>query len=141
MPVNTPIWHWIISGLLFVWNLMGVGAFIMQMRSSPEKILADYGQVQADLIAAQPSWYPVIFGLAVFGGALGCLGLLLRKKWTSILLIVSLVAVIIQNIYFGMAGVFEHIQGGQWAMSLMIPLIAVFLVWYARKMTAKGILR
>lgn len=141
MDTKVPAWHWIISGLLLIWNLLGVGAFIMQMRATPEQILRDYGQVQADIIAAQPAWYPIIFGLAVFGGAVGCLGLLLRKKWANQLLLISLIAVIIQNIYFATAGVFEHTHGGQWSMIILIPLIAIFLVWYARKMTVRGILK
>ena len=141
MEMKTPIWHWIISTLLFVWNLMGVAAFVIQMRATPEQILESYGQVQADMIAAQPAWYPVIFGLAVFGGALGCLGLLLRKKWAKLLLLISLIAVIIQNIYFATAGVFEHTHGGQWSMVIMIPVIAMFLVCYAKKITANCILK
>lgn len=137
---KTPIWFWIVSGLSFVWNMMGVGAFVMQMQATPEQILADYGQVQADIIAAQPAWYPFVFGAAVFGGAIGCLLLLLRKKLASLFLMISLLAVILQNVYFAMSGVFSKLHGGQWVMTLMIPVVALFLVWFAKKMTAKGVL-
>jgi len=140
-PVKPPVWFWIVSALALVWNLMGVGAYIAQVTMTPEKIVETYGQTQADLMAAQPAWYTAVFALAVFGGALGCLGLLLRKRWALWLLLLSLICVIIQNIYFAMSGVFDYVHGGQWVMTIMIPVIAVLLVLLARKGIANGWLK
>jgi hypothetical protein len=105
------------------------------------QIVEAYGSEQATMIITQPSWYTAVFALAVFGGAIGCLGLLLRKSWAVLPLMLSLLCVVIQNIYFAMTGVFENIHGGQWAMTILIPVVAVFLVWFARKKKAEGILR
>jgi uncharacterized membrane protein len=133
-----PKWFWIVSAIALLWNLMGIGAYLSQVMMSPEKIAEAYGQVQAELIAVQPAWYTAVFALAVFGGALGCLGLLLRKNWAMWFLLLSLICVIIQNIYFAMSGAFEHVHGGAWVMTLMIPIIAVLLVLLARKAKASG---
>jgi len=133
--------YWVVAGLAFVWNLMGVGAYISQSMMSDAQIVETYGAEQATMMMAQPAWYTAVFALAVFGGAIGCLGLLLRKSWALWPLVMSLLCVIIQNIYFGMNGVFENVHGGQWAMIILIPVVAVFLVWFARKRIADGTLR
>ncbi len=136
--IKPPMWFWIVSAIALIWNLMGVGQFIMSSMMSHTDLVAAYGQEQADMMKNQPAWYPAVFGLAVFGGALGCLGLLLRKNWALWLLLLSLLCVIIQNIYFAMSGVFEYVHGGAWVMVLMIPIIAVLLVLLARKAKASG---
>ncbi len=136
--IKPPMWFWIVSAIALIWNLMGVGQFIMSSMMSHADLVAAYGQEQADMMKNQPAWYPVIFGLAVFGGALGCLGLLLRKNWALWLLLLSLLCVIIQNIYFATSGVFEYVHGGAWVMVLMIPIIAVLLVLLAHKAKASG---
>lgn len=133
--------YWVIAGLAFVWNLMGVAAYLGQSFMTDQQIVEAYGSEQATMIITQPSWYTAVFALAVFGGAIGCLGLLLRKSWAVLPLMLSLLCVVIQNIYFAMTGVFENIHGGQWAMTILIPVVAVFLVWFARKKKAEGILR
>jgi uncharacterized membrane protein len=136
-----PLSYWIIAIVAFLWNLMGVAAYLGQSFMSDAQIAEAYGVEAAAAIAAQPAWYTAVFALAVFGGAIGCLGLLLRKAWAQWPLVVSLVCVVLQNIYFAMNGVFADIHGGQWAMTILIPIIAVFLVWFARRRIADGTLR
>lgn len=135
--VKPPLWYWIAGGLALIWNLLGVMAFFGSLKITQAELVEAYGQERADLIAAQPEWYPIVFGLAVFGGAIGCLGLLLRKNWAGHALILSLIAVIIQNIYFFvLSDVGKYVHGGEWVMTLMIPIVAVLLVLLARKAKA-----
>lgn len=135
------IWFWVIAVLALLWNLMGVAAYLGQSFMSDAQIAEAYGAEQAAAIAAQPSWYTAVFALAVFGGAIGCFGLILRKTWAVWPLWLSLICVILQNIYFALNGIFADIHGGQWAMTVLIPIVAIFLVWFARRKTAAGILR
>jgi hypothetical protein len=67
---------WIISAGALIWNGMGVMNFIMQM--SPET-LAGYPEPARVLVAGRPTWATGGFAIAVFGGALGCVLLLLRN--------------------------------------------------------------
>ncbi len=136
-----PLWFWAVSALALLWNLMGVWQYIWQTTATSEDLAKVYNATQLDMINAQPAWYTGVFALAVFGGALGCLLLLLRKKIALWPLLLSLICVIIQNIYFATAGVYAHIHGGEWVMTLLIPLVAILLVWLARHMSAKHILR
>ena len=51
---------------------------------------------QAAMLSARPAWYYAAFGVAVWVGLAGTLGLLLRKAWSVPLLLSSLVAVVVQ---------------------------------------------
>jgi len=140
--VKAPGWFWLVSGIALLWNLMGVGAYLYDMSMSHEDMVANYGQVMADAAAAQPSWVTLAYALAVFGGALGCLLLLLRKKIAIWPLIISLLCVLLQQGYSRFAtDIMDAVPTSNKVMYAMVVIIAIFLVWFARKMTAKGIIR
>lgn len=130
------LWYWVISCLALIWNLLGVMAYLMQSYSSEAALIETYGQEQASLMMAQPSWYTAAYALAVFGGAIGCLGLLLRKRWALWLLMLSLVCVVVQHIYFATNNIYSFVEGGAWVMVILIPVVAIFLVWFARRKVA-----
>lgn len=139
---KTPALFWVIAGAALLWNLMGVSAYLFEALSSPEAIQAAYGEPEAAAVLTRPAWATGIFAVAVFGGALGCLGLLLRRKWALWFLVASLAAVIAQQIYiWGMTDAAAHMSGGDWIMPIMIPIVAVFLVWFARRKIASRILK
>jgi len=139
--VKPPTLFWVIAGLALLWNLMGVGAYLFEALAGEEAIRKNYSPFEADAVFNRPAWVTGVFALAVFGGAIGCIGLLLRKAWAQWPLIVSLIAVILQQIYiWGMTDAASHITGAAWIMPIMIPIVALFLVWFARKKIAKNIL-
>ena len=142
IEIKTPWWFWVVSGVMLLWNLMGVGAYIADVSMSYEKMVETYGQSMADAAAAQPAFVTGAYALAVFGGALGCLLLLLRKKIAIWPLIISLVCVLIQQGYTRFAtDIMSEIDMANKVMYVMIVVLAIFLVWFARAMTAREILR
>jgi uncharacterized membrane protein len=141
MRANTPWWFWLVSGIALIWNLMGVGAYLKDTRLSDADIIATYGEVVGQAALAQPAWVTAAYALAVFGGALGCLMLLLRKRIAIWPLIISLLAVIAQQGYLWIAsGVMAHIPTSSMIMYISIPLVAIFLVWFAKKMAVEQII-
>ena len=88
---------------------------------------------QFEIISNFPAWITAAFAIAVFAGALGSLGLLLRKKWAYSLLLISLIAVIVQMGYILSQGQADNI-----GMTISIILFSVFLVWFSKKSIAKG---
>ena len=139
---KTPWWFWLISAVALLWNLMGVAAFLYDMSMSHEDMVKNYGQVLADAAAAQPVWVTAAYGVAVFAGALGSLLLLLRKKLAFWLLLISLLCVILQQAYSRFAtDAMDAVSTANKVMYAMVVIIAIFLVWFARSMTAKRILR
>ncbi len=129
---------WIISIIALIWNLMGVFAYLAQVNMSDE-IIAALPEAERALYDNVPAWVTGAFAIAVFGGALGCILLLLRKKLATSVLIISLIGIIAQMIYnFGISKAAEVYGPGGMVMPAMVVLIGAFLVWYAKQATAKG---
>jgi len=129
---------WIISIIALIWNLMGVFAYIAQVNMSDE-IIAALPEAERALYENVPAWVTGAFAIAVFGGALGCILLLIRKKLATSVLIISLIGIIAQMVYnFGMSKAAEVYGPGGMIMPAMVVLIGAFLVWYAKQATTKG---
>ncbi len=137
-PLKTSFW--VISILALLWNLMGVAAYFGMMMMTPEMAVEGYGQAFADIFATKPAWATGAFAVAVFAGLLGCIGLLLRKKWASLLFALSLIGIIIHDIWGVMAGTLSVVGTFDKVMTVVVVLVAIFLIWFARKKTADGIL-
>ncbi len=85
-------------------------------------------------IEIRPSWVTGSFALAVFTATIGNIGLILRKKWANLLLIISLISVIAQTIYnFIIQDIVQNSETDI-AVMVLVNLVAVFLVYYSQKM-------
>jgi hypothetical protein len=90
-----PRWVMITSMILLVWNLIGIGAFTAQWNVAMNALDTLSPGEQA-MWRAMPSWAWGAYAIAVGAGALGALGLVMRKSWAVPLLALSLIAVLIQ---------------------------------------------
>jgi hypothetical protein len=143
MPKSTNkpgIDFWIIGIVALIWNLMGVFAYLQQAYMTEEDLMAMPVAEQA-LYENIPAWVTGAYAIAVFGGALGCILLLLRRKLASSLFLISLVGIVVQMSYNIFMSKATDVYGpGGITMPAMIILIGIFLLWYAKKKTAAGIL-
>jgi len=136
--VNVPVWFWVVCGLALIWNLLGVMAFGAQITMN-EEALAKLAEAERNLYQTTPMWVNIAFGCAVIGGALGCIGLLLRKSWSIYILIISLMGVLAQMSHvFFVSNAIEVYGPGQAIMPVMIILIAFLLVWFSNWTKNKG---
>lgn len=128
---KAPIWYWVLAIFFLLWNLMGVGSFFGQILMTDDALNA-LPIAEQEIYRGYPFWTYVAFAVAVFGGTLGSIGLLLKKSWAKIAFIVSLVAIIPQMSY----GIFftntsEVYGSGAMIMPVMIIAGGVFLVWFS----------
>ena len=77
---------WIISAVAMIWNGLGAMNFFKQMDA---ETLATYPEAARTLIATRPVWATGAFAVAVFGGALGCVLLLIRTSEANHLFVAS----------------------------------------------------
>ena len=125
---------WTIAAVALIWNAMGVMNFFGQMNAD---VLAAMPESHRAIVEGRPAWATGAFAIAVFGGALGSLLLLLRNSAASYLFIASLLGVIVQMIpHLGMAGSLSLFEISM--MILMPPVVAAFLVWYSKYAESKG---
>ena len=135
---TTPKWYLPVAIGALLWNLMGYAAYLADVMVTPEDVAAMSAAEQA-IYASRPSWTVAATAVAVWGGAAGCIGLILRKRWAIPLLIASLVGVIVQDL-----GIFVLTNAGSLAgpgaMGLqgLVLVIAIGLVILGRKATANG---
>ena len=136
--VSPPKWFWVLCGILFIWNLLGVMAFFQQILMTAEQLNA-MDAAERSLYMEQPLWVSVAFACAVFGGTLGTLALMVRNALAKPILIISLFGVVIQMAYnFLIANTVDVYGPGAAIMPAMVLLIAIFLVWFTAQSIAKG---
>ena len=121
-----PIWFWIVSVIALVWNGMGVNAYLQQAYNT-DGYQAMYTEAQRAIDAGAPSFITAAFAIAVFAGVLAALCLLLRKKISVKLWILSLIAVIVQMGYALING-----YQSDMIMTIMIIVFAFIFVWFSR---------
>lgn len=133
---NAPKWFTVVAAVLLVWNLLGVMAYVMQVTMSPE-VIAALPDAQRQLYENTPNWATAAFAVAVNGGALGCLLLLLKRNLAGLFLQLSLAGVAVQMFHsFFMSNSFEVFGPGGMVMPVMVIIIAVYLVMLAAKAKA-----
>ena len=133
-----PTSFYIISGAALVWNLLGVMAYVMQVTMTQDALNA-LPEAERMLIENAPVWATSAFAIAVNGGALGCLLLLLRQTWAFPVLVASLAGVVAQMYHsIFIANSIEVYGPGGMIMPAMVIVISVFLVWYAKDARQKG---
>jgi hypothetical protein len=92
---DVPAWYWIAAVLALLFECLGCFFYLAEVRLTPEQI-AMLPLDQAAMLSARPGWYYAAFGVAVWVGLAGTVGLLLRKTWAVPALLISLIAVIVQ---------------------------------------------
>lgn len=135
-----PIFFWIITVVAILWNLLGVFHYLTEMFISPEQISAMKPEMQ-ELYKNSPIYLKIFFGLGVFGGLLGSVGLIRRKSWAITFLLISLIAVILQFASSVlMTDALEVMGNSALILPAVIILFASFIFWYGRYAKAQGLL-
>ena len=140
MPDTTtiPSWFTMFAWVAFVWNLLGIMAFVGQMVMTPE-MLATLPEVEQELYKSIPLWVTIAFACAVFGGAIGSF-LLARKKLIALYpLVISVIGVCIQMFHsFFIIDSIEIYGPGSAVMPGLVIIVAFVLVWLAKKADKNG---
>ena len=138
---NIPKWFWVVAVIALLWNLLGVVSFYMHVFISDETLQA-LPVAEQDLYNSYPLWTEIAFGIAVLGGILGAIGLVMKKKWSKSVFILSLLAILPQmthNLFFTNA---REVYGpGTEVMPIMVIVFGVFLVWFSSFGIKKGWLK
>lgn len=128
-PTNArPHWSfWVISIIALIWNGLGVANYFAQM--NPE-VLEMYRESERMIVSGRPAWATAGFALAVFGGAIGSILLLLRSSASFYLFVISFVGVIVAMLHS--LGLDIEFGGAEIAGIVVMPIaVAGFLIWYS----------
>jgi len=135
---SPPVWFWVISIIALLWYLMDMSAFFMRVFMTGDAIMA-MPENQQLLFKNFPLWVNIVFACEVFGGTLGCIGLLLRKKLALPLFVVSILGVLSQTSYIWFLT--DHVST-LGAPAVVMPLVAILIgtgmIVFAKSAISKG---
>jgi len=127
---RVPGWFWAVAGLAVLWEGYGCYEYASQSLVPDEERQGGY--------AAMRDWQWGVFAIAVWSGLIGAVLLLLRSRWASWLLLVSLVAAALQ---YGYAAAQRGIPSEAMPVAVAVLGVGVALVIFASRAARRGWLR
>jgi hypothetical protein len=139
IPDRKTPWHlWVVGILALLWN--GAGAYTIMIAQAGR--LPDVDATEAAYYAAQPLWLVVSTDIALFSGIAAAIALLLRSRMAVWLFGLSLVVIIVNDIYDVAAGTSLILVASNWLiLTLVIVVIAILEYIYAWAMRRRMVLR
>ena len=126
---QTPTWFKVTVIVLLIWNLMGVLNFVMQWTMTEADILA-LPENQQIFYAEFTILSKIAFAMGVFGGFLGCVALLAKKKIAMSLFWISFIGIVLQmNHNLGLAdgGEMQNYVLGMSSLLIVLTLLSIYL--------------
>ena len=135
----TPL-YWLISIVALFWNFMGIIAYLGQAYISDDalKMLPEENQLYFSNV---PAWVTAAFAVAVFGGFLGAIGLIIRKKWAYFLFVISFLALVAQHVYNFFIQNYIEMTGSQMILPIVTFIVALFLIYFSKQKSQQGVIR
>ena len=128
-------WHlWLVGIAGGLWNSMGVLSFMLtQMKV--EAVMSQFPPQQRAYFESFPWWAIAFWAIAVFGGVIGCLLLLLRSRFAFHVLLASLIGAIVSNLggLFLLGGLEVMRETGGLGFTAVPIVVAAVLAYYATR--------
>lgn len=140
--VGTP-WHlWMVGVLALLWSSVGAFDYVMT-ETRNAAYMGTFTPEQLAYFRGFPMWVVATWALSVWGGVLGAVLLLLRKRWAVPVFAVSLAAILLTTFYSFVLTNGLAVMGGVGGVlfSAVILVIAVALLIYSRSLVRSGVLR
>jgi len=130
---------WVLGGISLVWHLMGCANYLWQATMSPDTLVT-LTEGQRAIIENRPAWATGAFAIAVFGGAIGSILLLLRKRLALVFFVIALIGVIVSMIpVFGIVSSGVSYKTSERIMYFALtPLFGAIMVWFTRLAIRRG---
>ncbi len=132
-----PTSFWVISAVALVWNCLGAVAYLMQVTMSAETLQA-MPEAERAMYTDIPVWATAAFAIAVWGGVLGSVLLLLRKKAATTVFVVSLAGILVQMVHAFFISANPITGASRMVMPLLVVAIGVYLFWFSSDAGKKG---
>jgi hypothetical protein len=138
---RTP-WHlWVIGVVALLWNAMGALDYVMTQTRN-EEYMSNFTPEQLSFFYGFPAWVDAAWAIAVWGGVLGTLLLLIRRRYAVWVFLASLIAMVITAFQNYVLSNGMEIMGDPFTLGFTaaIFLAALALLLYARAMQKRKIL-
>ncbi|RFB06117.1 hypothetical protein [Parvularcula marina] len=139
--MKTP-WHiWVVGIFGVLWVGMGCFDYVMTATEN-EAYFSQIPEDQRAFFLSYPGWFMACYAIGVWGGLIGCILILLKRKLAVPLLLVSFATTVICFAWmlFIAEGRPEMVLWQQ-IFNAAVLIISLFLLLYSRRMAAAGVLR
>jgi hypothetical protein len=136
---GTP-WHlWLVGIVAFLWSSLGAFDYVM-VETKNGAWMEEFTPEQAEFFYGLPTWVVATWATAVWGGVLGALLLLMRKRLSVFVFLVSLLAMVATAVHnYGMSNGME-VMGDATSLAftgaIFVSSLGFFV--YARSMKKRG---
>jgi hypothetical protein len=136
---KTPLWFRILAVVLILWSVIGIFAWVQQMRLGAEA-MGPATAYDRGLYASLPGWYDWVYLIAVGAGLIGAVMLSLGSALARPVFAVSLVGVVVMFGWMFLATDIVAVKGVPLAMGFPVVIfaIAAFQLWLAGKALRRG---
>lgn len=147
--VSKAPWHlWVLGIVSLVWFGGGANDYFQTKIGNMEYLAMaaeNSGvplQLMVDYFGSYPLWANVAWALGVWGAVAGSVLLLLRSRFAFHAYIASIVGLFFSTVYTLISDVPDAFNTAfTWAFSALIWVSLIGMTYYARRMTAAGVLR
>lgn len=135
MNANAPAWLRIVAIIGLLWNLVGLFFYLVHVGIVPGPEATEAERAFSDSF---PAWATALWAIGVLAGALGTLGLLMRRSWAAPLLLLSFVALLIEQGWILLVSDAPRIAPSSVGLGAVIIVTSALLAWLGRHAKAKG---
>jgi len=137
---KAPKHFWIISIVALLWNLMGAYDYLMTQTKN-EAYMSKFTPEQLEFFYGFPALVVAAWAIAVWGGVLGALLLLMKKGIAVWVLLASFLCMVVTTIHNFFIADGRAVTGSAGMIfTVLIFVIALGLFLYARAMKSRGVL-
>jgi len=138
--LRTP-WHlWLVGVLALLWNAMGAFDYLMT-ETRNEGYMGQFTPEQLEYFYGFPAWVVAFWAIAVWGGVLGAIFLLLRNRFAVGTFLVSFLAMVVTMIRNYLLSDGLEVTGvSGLVFTAVIFVVSLFLYLNSRAMRSKGAL-
>ena len=138
---TTPRHLWVVGIISLLWNAMGAMDYVMTQTKN-ESYMSAFTPEQLDFFYGLPDWVVAAWAIAVWGGVVGSILLLLRKSVAVWVFLASFIAMLITTFQNYVLSDGMKVIGDTFTLvfSAVIFLAALGLYLYAKTMQQRGVL-
>jgi hypothetical protein len=131
-------WYWAGAVGVLLFMLVGVAGYLVTVMTPIEQVPAD----QRALMEAMPAWQTPVYAIAVWSGLAGAVGLLLCRRWSVPVLLLSLLAAVGTFLPFALVpSVRELAREGDAVAAVVVIALCWTSFWFARHSAQRGWLK
>ena len=138
---RTP-WHlWVVGVIALLWSSMGAFDYLMTQTKN-EAYMGSFTPEQLEFFYGLPYWVVAAWAIAVWGGVLGAVLLLLRRRLAVWVFLASLIAMVLTTIHSYALSNGLEVMGDAFSLifTAVIFLVALALFLYALAMKKREVI-